>query len=42
VYNKEGKGLSNIEAGVTDGVLTVKIPKKALDKPPNKRIIEVR
>lgn len=31
-----------IEAGVNDGILTVKIPKKALDKPPNKRIIEVR
>lgn len=31
-----------IEAGVTDGLLTVKIPKKVLDKPPNKRIIEVR
>jgi HSP20 family protein len=31
-----------IEAGVTDGLLTVKIPKKVLDKPPNKRIIEVK
>lgn len=31
-----------IEASVSDGVLTVKIPKKALDKPSNKRIIEVR
>ena len=33
--------VENIEAGVKDGLLTVKIPKKVLDKPPNKRIIEV-
>ena len=40
--DEESCDVEKIEAGVTDGVLTVKIPKKVLDKPPNKRIIEVR
>jgi HSP20 family protein len=34
--------VENISAGVENGVLTIKIPKKLLDKPENKRIIEVR
>lgn len=34
--------VENISAEVCDGILTVKIPKKLLDKPENKRIIEVR
>ena len=33
--------VEHIAAEVKDGILTVKIPKKVLDKPPNKRIIEV-
>lgn len=34
--------VESIEADVKDGVLTIKIPKKVLDKAPPKRIIEVR
>ena len=33
--------VEHIEAGVQDGILIVKIPKKVLDKPPEKRIIKV-
>lgn len=33
--------LENISANVQDGMLVVKIPKKKVDKPKNKRIIEV-
>jgi len=34
--------VENIEASVEDGILSVKIPKLEVDKPPPKRIIEVK
>jgi HSP20 family protein len=34
--------VEKIDAGVTDGVLTIKIPKKSLDTTTPRRIIEVR
>jgi HSP20 family protein len=41
VIDPEQCRVEDIEAEVADGILSVKIPKKTIDKPPDKRIIKV-